>query len=164
MQSNACSPKFMRGRCILTSEIDHASQIKEAAMCRIVIVEDDAATRDMLRVGLTEEGYAAIMLNGPGDLLAQLTAATPDLVLLDLMLGAWGDGLALATAIREDPLLRHLPIIVLSAARDMLRQHADELTHLHCHMLDKPFDLDGLFALIAGELPRAGRQAVVLGM
>jgi DNA-binding response OmpR family regulator len=118
----------------------------------IAIIEDDATIRDLLVDLLTEEGYKGVQIEGPGDLLAQLTADKPDLVLLDLMLGPWGDGLALAHAIREEPGWDQSPIIVVSAALNVLRQHATELTALHCQVLEKPFDLDELSALIAGAL------------
>lgn len=56
-------------------------------MQRIAVIEDDEATRYTLYLMLTEEGYEAIPIEGPGDLLAKLSATQPDLVLLDLMLG-----------------------------------------------------------------------------
>jgi CheY-like chemotaxis protein len=76
-------------------------------------------------------------------------------VLLDLMLSGWGDGLAIAAAIRSDPVLVHTPIIVVSAALHVLRQHATDLTQLDCQVLQKPFDLDNLLGLIAGALASA---------
>jgi two-component system response regulator MprA len=124
-------------------------------MQRIAIIDDDAATRSTLDLALADEGYETRFILGPGDLLAQLTADRPDLVLLDLLLGRWGDGLALAAAIHGDPLLAHTPVIILTAARDMLRQHAGALAALGYPALEKPFDLDDLFALIAGALSPA---------
>jgi two-component system response regulator MprA len=121
-------------------------------MQRIAVIEDDAAIRFTLDTVLTEEGYEAILIEGPGDLFVQLTASKPDLVLLDLLLGAWGDGLALARAIRREPGWERSPIVVLSAARNELRQHTDELTESRCQVLEKPFDLDDLLAVIAGAL------------
>jgi DNA-binding response OmpR family regulator len=124
-------------------------------MQRIAVIEDDAATSATLQVLLTDEGYEVLLIEGPGDLLAQLAATKPDLVLLDLMLGGWGDGLALACAIRREPGWKRLPLIVMSAAADRLDQHAFILRDLRCPVLEKPFDLDDLLALIAGELVTA---------
>jgi DNA-binding response OmpR family regulator len=121
---------------------------------RIAIIEDDGATRFTLQTALTDEGYDAVLIEGPGDLLVQLSACRPDLVLLDLMLGAWGDGAALAAAIHTDRLLARTPVIVMSAARDTLRQHAGALAALGYPTLEKPFDLDRLLALVAGALAR----------
>ena len=38
---------------------------------RIAIIEDDAATSSTLQLALAEEGYDAVVITGPGDLLAQ---------------------------------------------------------------------------------------------
>ncbi len=119
---------------------------------RIAIIEDDAAIRLLLQATLADEGYEVLQIAGPGDVLAQLAAAAPDLVLLDLVLGRWGDGLALAQAIRKDPLLLDTPIVVMSAAVTVLQQHAEALDLLRCHVLEKPFDLDRLLGVIASAL------------
>jgi two-component system response regulator (stage 0 sporulation protein F) len=124
-------------------------------MQRIAVVEDDETTRFLLDTVLTAEGYEVILVAGPGDLLAQLSVARPDLVLLDLLLGAWGDGLTLAGAIRQEPGWERLPLIVMSAAPNILHRHDPSLIRLRCHVLEKPFDLDDLRALIKGALASA---------
>jgi CheY-like chemotaxis protein len=124
-------------------------------MQRIAVVEDDEANRLLLDAVLTAEGYEVILVVGPGDLLAQLSDACPDLVLLDLLLGAWGDGLALAEAIRQEPGWERLPLIVMSAAPSILHRHDPSLTRLRCYALEKPFHLDDLRALIKGALASA---------
>jgi DNA-binding response OmpR family regulator len=121
-------------------------------MHRIAIIEDDESICFFLREAFTVEGYEPILIDGPQDLLAQLSAAMPDLVLLDFVLGAWGDRLALATGIRSDPRFVRLPLVVMSAAPDVLRRYEDALTGLGCHLIEKPFDLGDLLALIEGEL------------
>jgi DNA-binding response OmpR family regulator len=119
---------------------------------RIAILEDEPSVRSMIHLVLTAVGYEAILIDEHGDLLAQLITTRPALVLLDLVLGGWSDGLVLAASIRADPLLRHTPIIITSAAQNILRQHADALLALRCHVLEKPFDLADLLALIEGAL------------
>jgi two-component system phosphate regulon response regulator PhoB len=124
-------------------------------MPRIAVVEDDEAIRILLDTVLTEEGYTVIRVEGPGDLLAPLMAARPDLVLLDLLLGGWGDGLAFAGAIRQAPGWERLPLIVMSTAPATLRRQDPALLRLRCYTLEKPFDLDELLALIKGALAAA---------
>jgi DNA-binding response OmpR family regulator len=122
---------------------------------RIAIIEDNADIRHLLHEALTDEGYDALSIEEPNDLQAQLTAARPDLVLIDLRLGKWGDGLALASSIRMDPAYRDIPLTVMSAAPEDLRRNKRTLTNLRCRVIEKPFDLDDLFALIEGELDSA---------
>jgi DNA-binding response OmpR family regulator len=69
-----------------------------------------------------------------------------------MVLGGWSDGLVLAAAIRAEPRLADLPIIVMSAAPEVLQRYSSALTYLRCRLLAKPFDLDALLALIASEL------------
>jgi DNA-binding response OmpR family regulator len=118
----------------------------------IAIIDDDEAVRSALQVALTEEGYAAILIAERGDVLGQLDAAKPDLVLLDMVLGGWSDGLVLAAAMRAEPLLADVPIIVMSAAPEVLRRYSSALMYLRCQLLAKPFDLDDLLGLITGVL------------
>jgi CheY-like chemotaxis protein len=124
---------------------------------RIAVIEDDKANRLLLDSVLTLEGYEVILVEGPGNLLAQLAAARPDLVLLDLLLGAWGDGLALADAIRQEPGWEQLPLIVMSAASTLLHRLDPTLMRLECYVLAKPFDLQDLLALVKGALAAAQR-------
>jgi DNA-binding response OmpR family regulator len=121
-------------------------------MYRIAIIEEDETICFLLREVLTVEGYEPILIDGPRDLLAQLSAVTPHLVLLDFVLSAWGDRLALATGIRRDPQLVQVPLVVMSAAPDVLRRHQGALLDLRCRLIEKPFDLGDLLAVIQGEL------------
>jgi DNA-binding response OmpR family regulator len=142
----------MRDSCILPLSLWTMSSYTVGYMKKIAIIEDDEATRATLDAMLTDEGYETILIARYRDPLAELRAAEPDLVLLDLMLGDWSDGLTIARAVRADPLLTQLPIIVLSAAQNMLRRYRPEFVGLHCQVLDKPFDLQDLLVLIAGAL------------
>ena len=55
-------------------------------MRRLLVVEDDARLRDELCVLLERNGYEAAAITDFGDVAAQILAAAPDLVLLDLNL------------------------------------------------------------------------------
>lgn len=123
-------------------------------MHRIAILDDDVSIRTVLSDVLMDEGYEVFLVEGSEDLLAKLAAARPDLVLLDWRLGAWGDGLALARAIRADLQFSHVRLIFMSAAQAELRKHFRALADLGCTVIEKPFDLDDLLARIAGACAR----------
>jgi two-component system cell cycle response regulator DivK len=112
----------------------------------ILVIEDDddicAALSDILRAhGFTtdvaHDGQAAI------DYLRQ-AAEVPRLILLDLMLPVM-DGWAFRAAQLEDPRLAPIPVVVLSAAADLMR-HAAEL-HVEQY-LNKPVDVSRLLHAI----------------
>ena len=81
---------------------------------RILLVDDSADMREYVRRLLADKGYA---VEAVADGEAALSAASrkgPDLVLSDVMMPGLG-GLGLLAALRCDPRLRELPIILLSA-------------------------------------------------
>lgn len=75
------------------------------------------------------------------------TTQRPDLILLDLDLPGGPDRHALLSVIKGDPLLRRIPIIVLTLAsqpEDVLTTYA---LHGNCHVV-KPSDLEQLAHII----------------
>ena len=72
----------------------------------------------------------------------------PDLILLDLNLPRM-DGREVLAAIKEDPQLRRIPVVVLTTSRaeeDVLRTY-----HLHANcFITKPVDLDQFVAVVRG--------------
>jgi two-component system, NarL family, nitrate/nitrite response regulator NarL len=90
---------------------------------RIVVVDDHALFRESLELTLTIEGYDVRTVLVPeddrddGSLLARVLRQRPRLVLLDLDLGPWGDGVALV-----EPLARSgVDVVVLTAVADRSR-------------------------------------------
>jgi DNA-binding response OmpR family regulator len=85
----------------------------------LLVVEDDAATRDFLVENLAADGFSVASAAEPGEALRAIELRRPDLVLLDLLLGG-GDGLAVLDRVRAadglgsrlDP---ELPVVVVSA-------------------------------------------------
>ena len=71
---------------------------------------------------------------------------TPDLILLDLNLPRW-DGKELLKIIKSDPLLRFIPVVVLTtsiAEKDVIESYS---LHANCY-LNKPVDFDRFFEVI----------------
>ncbi len=81
---------------------------------RLLIVEDDDRIRAAMRLGLEDEGYEIIEADRAETALSQMHARTPDVMIVDLMLGAV-DGF---TCIREVRKFSDVPIIVVSARAD----------------------------------------------
>jgi PAS domain S-box-containing protein len=80
----------------------------------VLLVEDDAGTRDMLRKTLEKEGWdVAEAANGRIG-LEQVATSKPSLILLDLMMPEM-DGFAFVAELRKSEEGRRLPIIVLTS-------------------------------------------------
>ena len=81
---------------------------------RLLIVEDDDHIRTSLRWALEDEGYLVEEAVDGEEAVRRVTAGVPDLMIVDLMLGAV-DGFAVVREVRRN---HDLPIIVVSARAD----------------------------------------------
>jgi len=80
----------------------------------VLVVEDDAGTRDMLRKTLEKEGWEVAEAENGRVGLQQVARAQPSLILLDLMMPEM-DGFAFVTELRKSEQGRRLPIVVLTS-------------------------------------------------
>jgi CheY-like chemotaxis protein len=80
----------------------------------VLVVEDDAATREALLLFLEEEGYAAVGAeNGQRALEVLERIESPGLILLDLMMPVM-DGWQFLSEREEAPSGRECPVVLLS--------------------------------------------------
>ena len=80
----------------------------------ILVVEDNAITRKIMRLALTAQGYEVVEAEDGRSALAAMSNILPDLVLQDLALPDI-DGLSLARRLRELPGRDEVPIVAFSA-------------------------------------------------
>ena len=84
---------------------------------KILIVEDETAIADAMKVGLDESGYQASVAYDGEDGLAKAKELKPDLILLDLMLPK-KDGMTVLKEMREDDTTKDIPVMILSQLSD----------------------------------------------
>ncbi len=84
---------------------------------RILVVDDQAQNRRLLRALLEPEGYLIEVAASGQEALEAVRACPPDLVLLDLMMPGM-DGFTVAQALKGDPETASIPIIMVSAHDD----------------------------------------------
>ncbi|MGE5168940.1 MAG: phosphate regulon transcriptional regulator PhoB [Rudaea sp.] len=123
----------------------------------ILVVEDEPAIRELLKVNLVDEGYDVEEANDAEAAQQALARKLPDLVLLDWMLPGQS-GLALARRLRGDTRTRDLPIIMVTARAD----EADKVAGLEAWVDDyvtKPFSPRELKARIKTVLRRRAPEA-----
>jgi two-component system phosphate regulon response regulator PhoB len=125
----------------------------------VLVVEDEPAILELLRVNLGGNGYEVREAADAETARALLRDALPDLVLLDWMLPGQS-GLALAKSLRADPRTRELPIIMVTARSD----ESDKVAGLEAWVDDyvtKPFSPRELRARIKAVLRRKAPQAAL---
>lgn len=85
---------------------------------RILIIDDNASFRDLLRIMLSSEGYAVEVAEDAVEGGKAMLAAQPDLVICDIDM-PFMDGLELLSALRADPSTASLKVILLSGRKDI---------------------------------------------
>jgi CheY-like chemotaxis protein len=117
----------------------------------ILVVEDEQMLRDSLVEFLEENGYEAIGANDGQDALAKLkTRGTPPcVILLDLMMPVL-DGKAFREQQLRDPELARIPVIVLSAYRDVAGRAQDLMV---ADFFAKPLKLPALLDVVRQHCP-----------
>jgi signal transduction histidine kinase/CheY-like chemotaxis protein len=92
---------------------------------KILVVEDDAPTREMLRRMLEKEGWIVDEAEDGRVALAQLAVGNPALILLDLMMAEM-DGFEFVSELRKREAWRSTPVVVITAKE----LTADDRLHL----------------------------------
>ncbi|WP_165774787.1 PP2C family protein-serine/threonine phosphatase [Candidatus Viridilinea mediisalina] len=85
---------------------------------RILVVDDIDYNRDILARRLKQRGYQVELAADGGEALRKVRISAYDLILLDLMMPVI-DGYGVLSALREDPVLRTVPVIVVSALDEL---------------------------------------------
>lgn len=109
---------------------------------RVLIVDDQPDIRLMCRVNLALEGYDVLEAADGEAGLAAAREHAPDLMLLDVMMPGL-DGWSVLEAVKADPRVRHIPVILLTARV----QREDEIRGWSsgaAEYLSKPFNPSSL--------------------
>lgn len=114
---------------------------------RILVVEDDAGTRDVLQRTLQRDGWMVSLASDGVEGLERLRSEPPAAILLDLMMPRM-DGFDFLEEIRRNPDWKDIPVIVVTA-KELSNA---ELERLHGRVSEvigkKPRELEELFGHI----------------
>src|SRR5436189_3746243 len=126
---------------------------------RVLVVEDDEATRGALHALLDDAGYVCDEVADGERAVAVMRDARFDLVLLDLGLPGMS-GADVHRHLRQDPRTRFLPIVFLTAHTDRKAKLAELEAGADAY-LAKPYDGDVLLARVGAAVRRSsGLRAV----
>lgn len=118
-------------------------------MTDVLVIEDDEAISDLLRRGLTYEGYKVSVARDGNAGLILARDTPPDLVVLDLMLPGL-DGLEVCRRLRAAD---DVPILILTARGTVTDRIAGLDSGADDYMV-KPFSIDELLARVRALLRR----------
>jgi CheY-like chemotaxis protein len=122
-------------------------------MATILVVDDEFGIPDVMAAVLGDEGYRVVTAANGRQGLDRAARERPDLVILDLMMPIM-DGCAMLEAMRADPDLRDIPVLMISGL-------SEEAVRARCQgyaaFLRKPFYFPDLVRVLDALLGPGGR-------
>jgi DNA-binding response OmpR family regulator len=113
---------------------------------RVLIIEDEQDLASLVQVNLELAGYEALLASDGAEGLAYARRTKPDLILLDVMMPVL-DGWQVLRALKDEPGLQDIPVIMLTALgeeRDIIRGNLQGALRY----LTKPFEMRALLDAI----------------
>ena len=108
---------------------------------KILVIDDNADTRDLTHLHLTTEGFVAVVASDGREGLYMAVAEQPDLIITDISMPE-NYGIDLVKQLSVQPELENVPILVLTAFGD---QEMDQAIRAGaCRAMSKPVHLDSL--------------------
>ncbi|MDM8535613.1 response regulator [Desulfobacterales bacterium HSG17] len=121
----------------------HETDVTKAAPSRkktVLVVDDEAHIRLMLRQELEGENYGVIEAVDGMEAIEQVKKRPPDLIILDVMMPKMS-GFDVAAVLKNNPLTQNIPIIILSIVQDKERGYRIGVDKY----LSKPVNMENLF-------------------
>ncbi len=111
----------------------------------VLIVDDDAIMRELLRLHLANAGYEVVAAEDGIAGGYQVLRREPDLIIVDVDM-PYMTGYQLVEAVKADPLTRHVPVIFLSSREDVDERSVKLRAEAY---LRKPVKADRLLEVVA---------------
>jgi adenylate cyclase len=117
----------------------------------VLVVDDDPASRDLLTTNLRREGYQIVQARGGDEALELALKLRPDAITLDVLMPKT-DGWAVLGALKANPELCDIPVIMVTVAPD----RGIGLSLGAAEVLTKPVDRAELISLLRNLLSHDG--------
>ena len=90
------------------------------AKTRLLMIDDDPDFVAGIRAILEDADYEVDAVYNPKDGWKTLKSGGYDLLLLDIMMGRGAEGVMIARKIRKDPVLREMPVLIMTGIREQI--------------------------------------------
>ncbi|HEU5099157.1 MAG TPA: response regulator [Roseiflexaceae bacterium] len=124
----------------------------------IVIADDNKTLTTLLYTILEEEGYHVFACDSGEAAYRAIAHLHPELAILDMQMEKPWSGLEVLRRLRSDTILSSIPVIIYTADTHSLRKIHHKLAAHHCHILEKPFDLNVLLDIVARTIVHGERE------
>ena len=140
-----------------SSSSETTSVSEEDALGRVLVIDDDPESRQLLLRHLEKENYIGLEASDAKQGIAIANEQQPDLILLDLMMPNI-DGWTALSVLKESPSTRHIPVILQS----MLDEKNLGLDLGAAEFLPKPVDRQRMATILRHLNPQDRRGAALL--
>ena len=123
-------------------------------MARILLADDDAATRDLVERALATDGHAVTPTQDGTEALEILSRVQPDLIFTDMQMPKMS-GRELISALKSNPATAAVPIIVIAARASGFAQAEKRANFVIFKDIDIETQLAKALESIAGKAARA---------
>jgi two-component system response regulator PilR (NtrC family) len=131
------------------------SGLREVHMSRVLVVDDESAMRDLLRIVLEKEGHEVFTATDGVSGLSLAVEQNPDLVISDIKMPGL-DGVGLLAGVRQQG--RSMPVIMITAYADS-ESAIQAMKQGAYDYLTKPFKMDEIRLVIRRALEEGARRA-----
>jgi two-component system cell cycle response regulator DivK len=121
-------------------------------MSKLLVVEDNSDTRDLLHHYFTNAGFTVVTAIHGGEGIYMAKAERPDLILTDISMPTM-DGIDMIRQIRADAETAEIPILVFTAYGSSTIDEALEVGATQAFY--KPFDFDELTKVVRSMVDQA---------
>lgn len=127
-------------------------------MPKTLLLADDSVTiQKVVGLSFASEDVTLVTVNNGDDALARVRELRPDLVLADVVMPG-RNGYEVCEAIKGDPSLRHIPVLLLTGTFEAFDQERARRAGADGHVT-KPFEAQALVAQVRELMARGGRSA-----
>ena len=134
-----------------------AAAVSGANLGSVLVIDDDSRVHDMLQRSLTKEGLRVIAARSGEEGLKMARELHPDAITLDVMMPGM-DGWAVLAALKSDPVLAEIPVIMLTIVDDQNMGYSLGATEY----LTKPIDRDRLAAVLKQHVGEERSRSVMI--
>ena len=140
-----------------TPEVPTLQREPAAGDAVVLVIDDDPAVRDLMGRFLRKEGFGVLEAAGGESGLALAHEHRPDVITLDVLMPGM-DGWAVLTALKNDPALAEIPVIMMTIIDDKNMGFALGASEY----LTKPIARDRLTTILRRYVRRDGRRRVLV--
>jgi CheY-like chemotaxis protein len=110
---------------------------------KILLIDDDRVTLTMLEMILSRHGYMVLSAKDGAEGLELISKEKPDVVISDMLIPKI-HGLELCAKMKQDPELKEIKVILMTAVYKGATFHFEAKNCGADHFIEKPIDTNGL--------------------